>query len=260
MPRTLTASDCSNLIRIASTLPKGSTERRAILAGLKRVKTAHRPVLVTPKDLREKRGFMTYKIDAAKNNSKFYEGLITEQPDGLWSYQRRWGALTDDGPDRRRVDGARFDKFDLEENVAQRLLDMELAKRVRSRGYKDAMKTRPLGQYPVGLDRTVGFGWGTQGITKCVPQLREISKGLLEAMIELDQEDAPGLRGTLADLFSIVDALPNSSMAKEVRKHLRAPLQRMEKNPRLVLDPARTRKELMTLKRYIDRQTKECNI
>ena len=36
MPRTLTASDRSSLIRLASTLEKGSEERRAILAGLKK--------------------------------------------------------------------------------------------------------------------------------------------------------------------------------------------------------------------------------
>lgn len=36
MTRTLTASDRFTLIRLASTLPVGSTERRAILAGLTR--------------------------------------------------------------------------------------------------------------------------------------------------------------------------------------------------------------------------------
>ena len=35
MSRSLTASDRSALIRLASTLPKGSKERKAILAGLK---------------------------------------------------------------------------------------------------------------------------------------------------------------------------------------------------------------------------------
>ena len=34
MSRTLTASDRSALIRLASTLPAGSAERKAILAGL----------------------------------------------------------------------------------------------------------------------------------------------------------------------------------------------------------------------------------
>lgn len=41
MPRTLTASDRSALIRLASTLPAGSEERRAILAGLS--KSARKP-------------------------------------------------------------------------------------------------------------------------------------------------------------------------------------------------------------------------
>ena len=36
MSRSLTASDRKNLIRLASTMPKGSQERRAILAGLKK--------------------------------------------------------------------------------------------------------------------------------------------------------------------------------------------------------------------------------
>lgn len=34
MPRTLTAQDRASLIRLASSLPVGSAERRAILAGL----------------------------------------------------------------------------------------------------------------------------------------------------------------------------------------------------------------------------------
>lgn len=37
MPRTLTASDRSRLIKLASAMPAGSPERRAILTGLKRV-------------------------------------------------------------------------------------------------------------------------------------------------------------------------------------------------------------------------------
>lgn len=37
MPRSLTAQDRSSLIRLASALPKGSPERKAILAGLSKV-------------------------------------------------------------------------------------------------------------------------------------------------------------------------------------------------------------------------------
>jgi len=261
MSKTLTASDRSSLIRLASSLEKGSDERKAILAGLKKVrKVAHRPLLVDSKALREGRGFMTYKIDAGANNSKFYEGLITEQPDGSWSYQRRWGALTDDGPDRRRVDGAKFDKFGLNYMQAKRLLDVEFAKRIRSRGYSDAMKTRPLGQYPVGLDRTVGFGWGTQGITKCVPALRDLSVVVSTAYAEVAQDDPVDLMTALMDAAKLVHGLESSSMAKELAKFLRPPLERLKKNPRFIDDPDRVQKELMTMKRYIDRQLKECNV
>ena len=40
MSRNLTASDRSSLIRLASGLPVGSSERKAILAGLAQTKTA----------------------------------------------------------------------------------------------------------------------------------------------------------------------------------------------------------------------------
>ena len=40
MSKTLTASDRTSLIRLASSLPKGSPEKRAILEGLKKVSTA----------------------------------------------------------------------------------------------------------------------------------------------------------------------------------------------------------------------------
>ena len=79
-------------------------------------KTAHRPHFVTPKELRDGHAFMTYKIDAGKNNSKFYEGKITPADDGSWSLLKRWGALTDKGPDRSRVDGAKYDKHGLTES------------------------------------------------------------------------------------------------------------------------------------------------
>jgi hypothetical protein len=39
MPRVLTAADRKSLIRLASSLPKGSPEKKAILAGLAKTKT-----------------------------------------------------------------------------------------------------------------------------------------------------------------------------------------------------------------------------
>ena len=221
-------------------------------------KVAHRPHFVTPKELRDGHAFMTYKIDAGKNNSKFYEGKITQAADGTWSFLKRWGALTDQGTGR--VDGQKHDKHGLTESQAQRMLDKEKRKRLGPRGYTDAMKSRPVGQYPVGLQRDVGFGWGTQGITQCVPALRNMSDLIVTALSEVQQDDAPDLLKALEGLAALTADLPASSMAKEIAKKLRPPVQRMKKNPRFIDDPNRTTKELMTLKRYIDRQTKECNV
>ena len=219
-------------------------------------RVAHRPHFVTPKELRDGHAFMTYKIDAEKNNSKFYEGKIQQAEDGTWSLLKRWGALTDVGG---RVDGERYDKHGLTQAQAQRMLDKEKAKRLGPRDYKDAMKLRPVGQYPVGLERDVPF-WGGQGITKCVPALRGISEQIVTALAEVQQNDAGDLLLALEGLAALVSDLPKSSMATEIKKKLRPPVQRMKKNPRFIDDPNRTTKELMTLKRYIDRQVSECNV
>jgi len=223
-------------------------------------KLAHRPVLAVPAALRSGMAFMTYKIDAGANNSKFYEGMISEQPDGTWLYQRRWGALTDDGPDRRRVDGAKLDKFGLDYNAAKKMLDAEYGKRLKDRGYSDAMKTRPVGQYPVGLSRNVGFGWGTQGIAKSVTDLRNFSGLLAEARVDVDKDNATGLLTHLHQLKGLLEKMPNSSMAKELQVMLKAPIARIEMNPRFIADPAKTQRELLALKRYIDRQLLETNV
>jgi hypothetical protein len=223
-------------------------------------KVSHRPILATPSALKSGLAFMTYKIDAAENNSKFYEGMISEQPDGTWLYQRRWGALTDDGPGRGKVSGAQLDKFGLDFTTAKKLLDAEYNKRIKSRGYSDAMKARPVGQYPVGLSRKAPFGWGTQSITQNVGDLRRLSGLISEARLDVTQDNAPALLADLRQIQEILSALPNSSMAAELRKMVKPPVARLEMNPRFIADPARTQKELMSLKRYIDRQLKETNV
>jgi hypothetical protein len=158
------------------------------------------------------------------------------------------------------VDGKKYDKHGLAERQAQGLLDKERKKRLGPRGYADAMKSRPVGQYPVGLDRDVGFGWGTQSITQCVPALRSMSEQIVTALKEVQDDDAQDFLLALEGLAALVSDLPKSSMAKEIAKKMRPPVERMKKNPRFIDDPNRTTKELMTLKRYIDRQTKECNV
>ena len=235
---------------------------RRILASEGLVKTAHRPHFVTPRELRDGHAFMTYKIDAGKNNSKFYEGKIAPADDGSWSLLKRWGALTDKGTKTGMpVQGERYDRHGLSEAKAQGMLEKEKRKRLGPRGYADAMKSRPLGQYPVGLDRPGNSGpWGQQSITQCVPALRDMSELIGTAVAEVQQDDAQDFLRALEGLVLLTGDLPSSSMAKEIAKMMRSPVQRMKKNPRFIDDPSRTMKELMTLKRYIDRQTNECNI
>jgi hypothetical protein len=221
---------------------------------------------VTLSAYRDGRALMTYLIaeeagiggGATGNNSKFYEGVIKPDTKGTWSWIRRWGALADVGS---RADGKTYDKHGLTETVARKLLIKERLKRAK-RGYKDAFKSRPVGQYPVGLDRPGRSGpWGQQGITQCVPDLRRLSLLLGVAQKELAQDDAGDLFAALIAMENLAaDLASSNSMAAEVKKRLRPPLERMRRNPRFIDDPGRTEKELRTLKRYIDSQLKECNI
>jgi len=267
MFRTLTASDRKTLIRFAHELPKMDETRRVILSGLQKV--TNRPWMkeVNRRAYRDGRAFMTYLVGlepgdavaATGNNSKFYEGLIEQQPNGLWPFKRRWGALTDRGPSGGKVDGARFDQFDLNKEMARRLLKAEYTKRLR-RGYMDAFKSQPVGQYPVGLSRIAPFGWGIQSITKCVPALRNLLEAVQNAIKETAAEDAFDLVAELETAQVELEKLPDSSMAREVEKRLRGPLEHMRGNPRFVPEPARIIKELRVLTAYLARQLAKCNV
>ena len=254
----LSSSDRKSLIKFASQLPKGSRERKAILAGLSKI--SHRPVLtgVTLSKYRAGEAMMMYHVDLQKNHSKFYEmAVVLDEAEGDGSYmlQKRWGALTDSGAGR--VESK--DEKGLDYDSAVQAMKIHGGAKLR-KGYQDAFKTRPVGQYPVGLSRSVGFGWGTQKITKCVPALREFTNLLKVAVAEAMNEQAGQLFETLRDLQALLSDIPDSSMAAEIRKLLHPPFQRIQKNPRFVSDPERTAKELVTLRRYIDRQIAECNV
>jgi len=232
-----------------------ATQLRRILAseGLMPKTAAGRPYLseITRQKYRAGEAFMAYFIDAAKNHSKFYEMVVVPDPYGGASLKKKWGALGQ---------GRQQDKVEV-------FADVETAKRALARhgksklnkGYKDAFKSQPVGQYPVGLDRNVGFGWGTQAITKCVPALRDMSVMISTALAEVEQDDPADLLAALEGMAALVSDIPDS-MASEVAKRMRGPVNRMKKNPRFIADPAKTSRELRTLKRYIDRQVSECNI
>lgn len=229
--------------------------RRILIAeGLMPKTAAGRPYMpeITREKYRDGEAFMAYYIDAAKNHSKFYEMVVIPDPSGMGAtLKKKWGAL---GQGRQQDKVEVFADLD----TAKRAMNRHGQKKLR-KGYKDAFKSQPVGQYPVGLDRTVGFGWGTQAITKCVPALRDMSALISTALAEVADGDAADLLMALESMAALVGDIPDS-MAGEVAKRMRGPVQRMKKNPRFIDDPSRTQRELMTLKRYIDRQIKECNV
>ena len=245
-------------------MPIDKARLRIILreAGITK-RAAGRPYIpeVTLKKYRAGEAFMAYFIDQAKNHSKMYEMAVVPDDQrshdggdtsGSYTLKKLWGALGQ---------GAKKPKLERNLSYAKAVSLMNTHGRAKLRkGYKDAFKTRPLGQYPVGLDREVGFGWGTQEIVGCVPALRDMSEMIDLALDKVRQGDAPDLLSLLEQMGDTLKDFPKSSMASEIAKLMRPPLQRMKKNPRFIDDPSRAAKELMTMKRYIDRQTRECNL
>ena len=225
------------------------------------IKTAgQNPISVSQKDIRNGDAFMTYLVNEENNNSKFYEVSIRLQGDGTWSYTPRWGALTDTGRPGR-VDGARFDKHGLTEDQARRMLDKQYKKRVQ-RGYTDAARHKSFAKfkYPVGLSRRPGFGWGVQSITSCVPELRGMVDLIDLSLAEIREDDPLELLGHLESMTEVLRGLEDSDMAERVSKLIRPAIQRMRKNPRFILEPARTVRDLQKVRRYLGQQLALCNI
>lgn len=224
------------------------------------VKVAHRPHMA-PEGLtlaahRSGMAHMLYFIDAVKNHSKGYEMLIVPDASapGMFSLIREWGALADHGEprfDRKVMSGLTLQQ-------AQREMNKLYSEKV-GKGYKDAFKSQPVGQYPVGLSRTVGFGWGTQEILSCVPALHSLVEVIGEAVQAGDYNDAAALAEELDKAKRLVGQL-EGSMAREVMLRLSPPLSRLTGHPRFIPDQVRTMKELKTLHTYLRRQLATCNI
>lgn len=139
--------------------------------------------------VRSGNGAMLYFIDAAKNHSKFYEMLIAPQgPQFL--LKRRWGALTDQNGGKVAMKDEVFPN----EQAAQRALATIKLEKTR-KGYVDAFGPKhemngrklPMGEYPVGLDRQVGFGWGTQSVVKVLPQLKGVLTQVQQAYQQMER-------------------------------------------------------------------------
>lgn len=295
------ATHRSALIKLAHANPELRTEILSLLASGKTagrpsaavrlasltVKLANKPMLeragLNSRAAAEGMGSMLYFIDSAKNHSKFYEMLIVPT-DGGYMLKKTWGALTDNG-DTGRSD--KKDQFFMSLRDAQKELSKTYNSKV-GKGYKDAYsrmmhkspttgETLPMGQYPVGLVRTVGFGWGTQSATKCIPSLASLRDTLDSAIQDLSEEK--DLTDLLADLQAAdrlitglmrnpdaVDAT-NQSMGDLLAKALSTPMNRImaiqgasrsSVGRPVMLDRGKLRKELVAIRNYVGKQISHC--
>lgn len=272
-----------NLAVKVAALAKAHPELRPHLIPLLRKhasqrKVAHKPTLA-PMGLNRSavasdRAFMVYKIDAGANNSKFYEGLIVDE-DGGYRVLRRYGALTDSVATGNIV-GAKWDHDPAfwfpTLNQAQRQLMADYKKRI-AHGYTDAFgpyhqtpegKKLPQGEYPVGLTRQVGFGWGTQSITGCIPALRELQEELAQARSEIALSGRSDiikdkLDDAMATLTTIAHA--DSSMAAKLKAAIGKSLRRLSGSPRFLpdTDGRALAADLATIQRYVTKQLSLCN-
>lgn len=243
------------------------------------VKIAHMPYLSQSGNLSKERiqgkgltkaviragdGFALYNISAAENKSKFYEGYINEQRNGMYDVVFRWGAMTDSGF-TGRIDGRKYDEkfMGLTYDQAKRILDAKKRAKIGGSGYVDTFGPKHIdpatrkklkqGEYPIGLARDVGFGWGTQEMAYCVPALRNIAQEIANALDPTDGTDA------VVDLqaaLKLVRGVPDSSMAGKITRFIADAMRGIARG-----DDERTlNKKLFTIKNYIDKQIALCPV
>jgi hypothetical protein len=108
------------------------------------------------------------------------------------------------------------------------------------------------GEYPVGLAREVGFGWGTQTMAFCVPALRDIVEQINRA---LDPNDGTPAELDLARALKLVKDVPDSTMAAKLSKYIQLSLKEIDRG----VETRLVNKRLFTIKNYIDKQIALCD-
>ena len=278
----LNLAEETDAVRLASaSFPEVTADRWASMTHPERhrlmQKLAHKPILVgqglNKNMVRDRKGFMVYRVNPSSNNSKFYEGLIQDE-DGGFRVIRRWGALTDSGK-TGRIDGGKFDRdpqfwFPTLQQAQKNLLS-HYAKRI-SHDYVDAFgrehrtpdgKKLPMGQYPVGLARQTGFGWGTQSVSKCIPGLRQVQEALEDARSEIQQTgESAEIKDHLDSALRLIGTVAHedSTMAQKLKKLLGRPYRRVSGSPRFLPDPEGRAlgKELFSILNYVKKQLSYC--
>lgn len=226
-------------------------------------RTAHKSELgVTREVHNDDRGSMLYLIDSAKNNSKFYEMYIDQTPSGKYILKRRWGALTD------RIGGGRVDnKIDEAPSLhmAQQMMKAIYQQKV-GKGYVDAYGTKHRdpqtgkmlapGEYPIGLDRKPGFGWGTQAIVKELPTLEVLHKQVTEAIQILQGRNTTPIAPYLNAIEQQLKTL-HSDTADKLVQYCAEVQKQIAKMPGeyQFLRAKDIERGLQTIANYIDKQT-----
>lgn len=261
-----------------------SLQQAAIRVADRYTKLAHAPIMeregLNTAAVRDGNAAMLYKIDAAENNSKFYEMLVIQESN-VAVLKRRWGALTDTGQT-----GRTDSKIELFQNMSK--AQEGLAKIYRdktSKGYRDAFNRKmhvspldgsplPLGQYPVGLTRKPGFGWGTQSATRCIPSLRTLQEKIDAALRDLSESsDLSELHQDLDAATRIINELmrnpeatdteTNRSMGDILAEKLGPTIKRIrslrgEPIARIRPDLQKLRSELIATRNYVTKQLSYC--
>jgi predicted DNA-binding WGR domain protein len=211
--------------------------------------------------VRDGEASMLYKIDRERNQSKYYEILITQNPQNIGGYTltKRWGRLGPKFQERSEV----FKNLAGAKSELQRI---ELSK--VKKGYISAFgdyhrapnsRKLPQGQYPVGLESNAG-SWSNQEVISCKPALMQLRTKLNQATLDAERgEIGQDLLEDLELCWLLTEDL-TESMAQEVRKKMKAPLERLRgTNRRFKFDPFKIVKELKSLSRYLDLQLSLCS-
>lgn len=276
----------SKLIRLAHANPALRADILPLLApgvdvrlASLRVKTAYAPILkskgLNKRSYGDGMGHMLFAIDQSRNESKFYEMLIVPEGSG-WKLMRRWGALTDKLGTGRISEKDMY--FDNEDDAKEEMQDIYREKTTGKSKYKDAFKVSN-GEYPIGLNRSVGFGHGTQSAIRCIPALKqlrsevgEIARDVEVVKVE-DHTDLLPLFNRMTAAYKTIDDRMvdgDGTMKDTLKKMMNVPLQRvvglvqtLEKNPPrpgrpVVLDRQNLKEDLNKLYKYLDGKLSYC--
>ena len=203
-------------------------------------------------------GAMLYKIDKGRNQSKYYEMLITPARDQhglpIFELKKQWGRL---GPSSRN----KVETFGTLREAKQALA-VTLASKTRG-GYistYDRAKHKTVGgqlkqgQYPIGLSSKAG-PWRNQQVSTEVRKLRNLNKKIQDSLDLLEEGVMPSrVLRHLEKVHANISDL-DGQMAKEINKRLRPPMERLRgTNKRFVKCPKKTVSELKTLRNYLKTQ------